>query len=165
MLLSERGRKPALQHRVCYRSYAVPPDRLGARIPCVWRVEAGRGTAQDELFDALWRLARHPHADHPANGEAAEREVFDAEAVHQREHVSSEIVDRVGSGRDRRAAVAAMVVAHDPEALAECWGLSVLHIQRGAKRVRHHEDGRVLGALDPVVQFDGLYRHPLTSLR
>ena len=54
--------------------------------------------------------------DHAAERGPQKRHALDLEPVEQREHVVGEVVDRVRAGRDRRAAVPAVVVAQHAEA-------------------------------------------------
>ena len=72
------------------------------------------------------------------------------EVVEQLDDVAADVVDRVRAGRRLGAAVAARVVADEPEALGERARLRVPHLQRRAERVREDEHGRVLGAGDGV---------------
>ena len=81
----------------------------------------------------------------------------DAEAVEQAQGVGAEVGERVWAGRDGRAAVAAVVVAHDAQALGQRGDLRVPHGVRAAQGVGEHEDGRVAGAADLVVDVDGCH--------
>ena len=54
-------------------------------------------------------------------------------------------------------AVAAGVVADDPEVLGQRVGLGVPHRVRGAEGVGQHDDRSVLGAGDDVVDGDGAH--------
>ena len=58
---------------------------------------------------------------------------LDAEVVEQVEHVAADVVDRVRAGRRLGAAVAARVVADEPEALGERRRLRVPH-RRASRR-------------------------------
>ena len=73
------------------------------------------------------------------------------DAVQERQDVPTEVVQGVGTGRDGGASVAAVVVAHEAETLAQRRRLVPPHLERRAQGVREHEDRRVLGTFDQVV--------------
>ena len=112
----------------------------------------GAVAAENEAVDPLRRLRREPHADDPADRKAAERDTLEAELVEQAEGVAAQIVDRVRARRDRRAAVAAAVVAEEPEARRERGKLRVPHLERRPERVAEQQRWSVGRSVEPVVQ-------------
>ena len=60
-----------------------------------------------------------PHADHAADREPAPMHLGDTEAVENGKHVAPEPLHGIGALRDVRFAVAATVVAHEPEVARE----------------------------------------------
>ena len=73
---------------------------------------------------------------------------LDAESVEHRQYVAAEPLHAVWSLGNAGLAVAAPVVTDQTEVLGEGLHLSVPHGERGAERIRQHEYGRPLGALD-----------------
>ena len=136
----EPRREPALEHRRGDRLHAARADGRGALGPKLRRSEQRGGRAQHEPIDALGRLAREPHAHHPAQRDAAQRHALELEAVEQREQVPAEVGDRVRASRSGRAAVPAVVVAQHAEALGERRRLVVPHRERRAERAAEQHD-------------------------
>ena len=60
----------------------------------------------------------------------------------------AEQVEIIGSFGHAGLAVAAPVVAHQAKVLGEFGGLVVPHVQVGAERIRQHQHGRAIAALD-----------------
>jgi hypothetical protein len=89
----------ALKGGAGHLSDAVLPDRPGAGAVSVG-IEARRGAAKHQTLDVLRRFAGEPHSDHPPDDEATEGETLRPDAIQEREHVVTEIVQGVGSGRD-----------------------------------------------------------------
>lgn len=66
----------------------------------------------------------------------------DFQGIEQAEHVLRQSTNRVGPGRDGGEAVAAHIVTQDTKFLGYGWNLRVPHRERGAKRIREHDDWR-----------------------
>ena len=75
----------------------------------------------------------------------------DTEAVENGKHVAPEPLHGIGALRDVRFAVAATVVAHEPEVARERRHLVVPHMQVGAERVRQHQHRSPFGPFDLYV--------------
>jgi hypothetical protein len=91
-----------------------------------------------------------PLRNHSAKRQAAEREPFDPERICERQHVLSELVDRILARRHGGCAVTADVVAHHAEALRERGCLRVPHAVILAERVRQEQRRHVLAAMDAI---------------
>jgi len=64
--------------------------------------------------------------------ESAEMRTGDLQGIEQFEHVVTQAIDREGAARDTRRAVAAKIVAQDPERLGKPCDLWVPHVEVGS---------------------------------
>ena len=149
------GRDPALEHGGGDRRHAVGAHGRRALVPRLGLAELHRRAAQRHPLEPLGRLQRRVHGHGAAEREPDQARALDAEIVEQREQVAGQLVDRVRAGRDRRAAVAAVVVAQDAVLAGQRRRLRVPHLVRGAERAREHDDRRIVRALDAVVDARG----------
>src|SRR5215211_3319999 len=125
---AELWRKPALERHVGDRSDTLGPDLAGASIVHV-RIESCRGAAQHQALYAVRVFTRQPHADEPADGKPAERHALYLQPVQQRQQVEPKVLYLVGTGRNGRATVPALVVAYEAETFAENGCLIVPHLE------------------------------------
>ena len=139
-------------HAVRDRLHPFGADDPRALRPPLGRSEVRRRAGEDEPLDALGRLQRERHPDHPAERDSAERDALEPELVEEREQAVRERLDRARPLRERGRAVAGMVVGEDAEALGERGKLPLPQLLRRAERVRQHEDRRAFGAVEAVVE-------------
>src|SRR5918995_333137 len=134
--------EPAYDDAVYQCVHTLFPCDPDALVPELSWAEQGRGAAEDEALDAL-----HP------------------QPVEQRQGITPEVLDGVQAGGNGRASVPAVVVAQQPEPLAQRGRPFVPHTQRRAQGVSHDEHGRLLGTLEQVMELDGgSLCHTRTSL-
>ena len=137
-----------------------PPRRPPCRRPA--RSRRGRSSAEPAAVGRRCRAttsrstrsglrAASRIAGHTAQREPDEVRALDAEPVEQADDVVGEVVDRVRTGRDGRFAVAAGVVADDPEVLARARQVGVPHRVGDPSEFDSTTTGRVGAAGDDVV--------------
>jgi hypothetical protein len=125
---------------------------------------------------ACWPCATHGElpgrdflGDQPADREAADHRLLDAEMIHQPDEIGAERLDAVGAGREIGEAVAALVVAERPIATVQPGAHPVPDAKIGAERVGEHQ-GRPVGAAVQVIMHrkiadSGEARRPLPFRR
>ena len=100
-------------------------------------------------------IERESERRHAAHGQADEVKAFEFQGIGERDDVSDQLRKAVGASRYLAQAVAALVVAHDPVALAQELGLRLPHREVGAERVGEDDGRRVGRSVDDMVQLDG----------
>jgi hypothetical protein len=93
-----------------------------------------------------------PLAGQSAHGYAAEREPLEPQMIGERQNVEAEPLDGVGSGRGIAGAVAALVIANDPEGMNEGLGLRLPHHVVCAEGIGQDDRRGVLRPLQPIEQ-------------
>ena len=97
------------------------------------------------------RVGRQPLADHPSEREATKCELRDVECIRDGECVAGEELDAVIAGRDVARAMASEIVTERAKVRLEGVGLRVPLGVIAAERVREHQDGAIVGAVESVV--------------
>ena len=137
---SRKGlRQPAIDDALGERRHAVLGDDLDALVPEVLRRHMGGGVAEREPLDAVGRVGAEPLTDQAALRQAAEIGLLHPDGVQDRDRIAAEPFDGIGPLRRVRAAMAAAVIADDPEMLAEGLHLGVPHMEIGAERIGEKE--------------------------
>ena len=131
----ERRGEPAADHLPGDGGHAAGPDRGRPLGPRRRLREVRGGAAHREGVDPAGGVRRQPHADHPAERDAAVRGVLDAEVVEHPQHVRAQIGEGVRAGRRGRAAVPAMLVTQQPEVLTQPGQLRLPQLPGGTQRV------------------------------
>ena len=139
---------------------ALPPARTVAARSV--QAEAGRplgaGAEQGEPLDPLGVAGPDPRRRHGAERQPDEVGPARCRAGRAGRRVVGVVVDAVGAGQDGEAAVAAGVVANDPEALLKRADLGVSHLVCGPEGVGGDDDRAVLAAGDDGVDLHRAHR-------
>ena len=114
-------------------------------MPRLGRPEVCGGAGEDEPVDALGRLERERHRDHPADRDAAGGDAVEAELVEEPEEAARQRFDGARLLGELGRPVPGVVVREDAEALRQLRELPVPQLLRGAERVGQHEDRPVPG--------------------
>ena len=88
-----------------------------------------RCVAQHQPGQPFRCIHAKPLADHAAHRETAEAAMFNPQAIEQRHDIAPELLNAVGAGRNRRLAVAALVISQNSEVLGK-FGICGSHIVR-----------------------------------
>ena len=157
--------------RSCGRG-AVHPLRLGqpdAVVPhrLALGTIAGGGVGEDEAPDRAREPQRHGHADQTPHGNADEVRLRDAQRLQEAVEVVGHLLEGVGAGGYRGAAVPAHVVTEDVVAVPQRGRLRVPQVEIGGEGVAERDDRRVDRTLDIVLDGDPVRGdlHRLTSTR
>ena len=87
-------------------------------------------------------------AFHAAHGKPAPVDPLDPERIEHGKYVAAQAIHRIRAFRHAGAAMPAPVVAHEAKVTSKRRDLGIPHVQCGAERIRQHERGRALRAVD-----------------
>lgn len=162
----ERGREPALGRGARHGLQAVRTDDDPALPELVRAAEPGRRRHQRERGDPVRVPQREVRPDRAADRAPRVPEPLDPDPVERRQQPVPQL-RHSGRGPGGRPAVAGEVVAEDSPVPGELGYLAIPHVPGGAEGGPDHQDRRVLGAVEAVLQ--GVRRcithalHPLMS--
>src|ERR1700756_585807 len=160
--------KPAWRRGAGNFRHALGSNHFNACVPRFECANFSGGAAQDEFFEASWRLKGHRHAYHSTDRESAEVKPLDREKIGQCQNVGGEFRNRIGWRWNGGLAVASHVITQKAEVLFELRHLCVPDGEIGAERVGKNECGkgtiprkRIVNA--SVWQIGERHNYPLTE--
>ena len=151
-------REPPVEGGVSDRGDSVRSYRRRTFQPLLARRQARCRGAEDEAVDPFRCFRGEPHADHPADREAAERGAFDAEVVEQVEGVSPRSSIEYGPGGTGERPCPRRSYRTSLKLRRQRGDLRIPHLQGRPERVAQHQWRSPVRPVEPIVK-----RHASTS--
>lgn len=125
-------------------------------VPLIRRAEVRGGVGEHQAVDALRNVDAQPLRDDSPQRQAQHVHPLQAQGIQQLHRVAPQPVQGIRAARDVGGAVAARVVAQQPEVLGESRHLAVPHVEVGTDGVREQQHRLVLVTVEAVGDADAI---------